>query len=194
MGSQSGQEVTPAVIDACRRGDREAFRVLYEAHKDGVYSTALYFFRGDTATAADVTQQVFLKLMNNMAQFRGHAEFSTWLYRLVSNACVDRTRSAWWREAATDPLALDARPIAASHEDAFVRAELAASVQAAVAGLTPKIRMAVVLRYFSGLSYTEIAEVLNCSIGTVASRLSRGHSELAHKLSSVAGPLAGGQD
>src|SRR5687767_15812115 len=59
------QDVTPAVIDACRQGDREAFRLLYEAYKDKVYSMALYFFHGDAAMAADVTQQVFLKLMRS---------------------------------------------------------------------------------------------------------------------------------
>lgn len=192
VGSHTGQEVTPAVMDACRRGDREAFRVLYEAHKDRVYSMALYFFRGDTATAADVTQHVFLKLMDKMGQFHGHADFSTWLYRFVSNACVDRTRRAWRREAATDPVALDERPASWSHEESFARAELAGSVQAAVAALAPKIRMAIVLRYFEGLSYAEMAVALNCSMGTVASRLSRGHAELARKLAGIAGPAGGG--
>jgi RNA polymerase sigma-70 factor (ECF subfamily) len=167
--------------------------VLYEAHKDRVYSMALYFFRGDAATAADVTQHVFLKLMDKMGQFRGHADFSTWLYRFVANTCVDRTRRAWRREAATDPAALDERPAPWSHEEAFARAELAGTVQAAVAALAPKIRMAIVLRYFEGLSYAEMAAALNCSMGTVASRLSRGHDELARRLAGVAGPSAGGK-
>ena len=86
--------VAPEIIAACRRGDREAFRVLYEAYKDRVYSMTLYFFHGDAATAADVTQQVFLKLLQSIAQFRGDSDFSTWLYRFVVNACVDRTRRA----------------------------------------------------------------------------------------------------
>src|SRR5688572_32164086 len=97
------QDVTPAVIDACRQGDRDAFRVLYEAYKDKVYSMALYFFHGDTASAADVTQQVFLKLMGSIEQFRGESGFSTWLYRFVANACVDRTRTAGARAAMADP-------------------------------------------------------------------------------------------
>ena len=68
----------------------------------------------------------------------------------------------------------------------------AGSVQAAVAALAPKIRMAIVLRYFEGLSYAEMAVALNCSMGTVASRLSRGHAELARKLAGIAGPAGGG--
>jgi RNA polymerase sigma-70 factor, ECF subfamily len=176
------QEVTPALLDACRRGDRDAFRLLYEARSDKVYSIALHFFRGDAATAADVTQQVFLKLMSSIGQFRGEAEFSTWLYRFVVNACVDRTRRAGARRLPADSDLLDDLPAEGSQEDDFAQAELAASVQAAVARLTPKIRIAILLRYFEELSYAEMADVLKCSIGTVASRLSRGHQLLAQAL------------
>jgi RNA polymerase sigma-70 factor, ECF subfamily len=180
--SQKEQEVTPAVIDACRQGDREAFRVLYEAYSDRVYSMALHFFHGDAAMAADVTQQVFLKLIGNIRQFRGEAGFSTWLYRFVVNACVDRTRSGEARARNTDPAVLEELPAPSSLEDEFERQELARSVQAAVSALAPKIRIAILLRYFDELSYAEMAEVLNCSIGTVASRLSRGHQILARQL------------
>jgi RNA polymerase sigma-70 factor (ECF subfamily) len=176
------QDVTPAVIDACRRGDRDAFRVLYEAYKDKVYSMALYFFHGDAAMAADVTQQVFLKLLGSIAQFRGESAFSTWLYRFVVNACVDTTRSRGERAEMTDPAALDMLPAAGSHEDAFANAQIAGSVRAAVSLLAPKLRITILLRYFEDLSYAEMADVLQCSIGTVASRLSRGHAILARTL------------
>jgi RNA polymerase sigma-70 factor (ECF subfamily) len=182
VSQQTPVEVTPAVIDACRRGDREAFRLVYEAYKDKVYSMALYFFHGDAATAADVTQQVFLKLIGNIGQFRGESGFSTWLYRFVSNACVDRTRRAGARAKQVDPEVLERLPAAGSHEDTFAQAEIAKSVQAAVSTLSPKIRVAVMLRYFDDLSYGEIASVLDCSTGTVASRLSRAHELLARAL------------
>jgi RNA polymerase sigma-70 factor, ECF subfamily len=180
--SQKEQEVTPAVIDACRQGDREAFRVLYEAYSDKVYSMALYFFHGDAATAADITQDVFLKLINNIRQFRGESSFSTWLYRFVANACVDTARSGEARARRTDPAMLEQLPGLLSHDDEFERRETANSVQAAVSALAPKIRIAIVLRYFDDLSYAEMAAALNCSIGTVASRLSRGHEILAQQL------------
>jgi RNA polymerase sigma-70 factor (ECF subfamily) len=180
--SQKAREVTPAIIEACRRGDREAFRVLYEGYKDKVYSMALHFFHGDAAAAADVSQHVFLKLICNISQFRGDSGFSTWLYRLVVNACVDGTRRADARATTTDPAILDGLPAASSYEDDFARDEMARSVQAAVSTLAPKIRIAILLRYFEDLSYAEMAEVLNCSIGTVASRLSRGHEMLSQKL------------
>jgi RNA polymerase sigma-70 factor (ECF subfamily) len=180
--AQETPVVTPAIIDACRRGDRDAFRVLYEAYKDKVYSMALYFFHGDEATAADVTQQVFLKLLDSVAKFGGDSSFSTWLYRFVANACIDRTRRAGARARLADPALLDELPAPGSQEEAFAHVEIARSVQAAVSTLTPKIRLAIVLRYFEDLSYAEIATVLKCSIGTVASRLNRGHQILAQQL------------
>jgi RNA polymerase sigma-70 factor (ECF subfamily) len=183
--SQKDQRVTPDVLEACRRGDRDAFRLVYETYKDSVYSMALYFFRGDTATAADITQQVFLRLMDRIGQFKGHAEFSTWLHRLVANACVDRTRAAWWRAPMADPAILDTRAVPAGHDAALEERDQARIIQAALAELTPKIRMAIVLRYFQDLSYDEMATVLNCSIGTVASRLSKGHAILGQRLSAL---------
>lgn len=182
---QKDQKVTPEVLDACRRGDRDAFRLVYETYKDGVYSMALYFFRGDTATAADVTQQVFLKLMDRIGQFKGESEFSTWLHRLVANACVDRTRRAWWKATHADPAVLDSRPVEAGHDVALEQRDQARLIQSALAELSPKIRMAIVLRYFQDLSYDEMARVLNCSAGTVASRLSKGHAILGRRLATL---------
>jgi len=174
--------VSPEIIESCRRGDRDALRALYEAHKDRVYSIAFYFFHGDAQTAHDVTQQVFLKLIGGIAKFRGDSAFTTWLYRLVVNACLDRARRER-AETAADPEVLNefVDP-AASHEERFARTELTSAVQAAVVGLPPKLRIAILLRYFDDLSYADMAAALNCSIGTVASRLSRGHRLLAGRL------------
>src|SRR2546428_11479095 len=80
-------------IEACQGGDTEAFRLLFEACKDRVYSIALCFFDGNEAAAKDITQEVFLKLMTTIEQFQNRSQFSTWLYRLVKNACLDRRRA-----------------------------------------------------------------------------------------------------
>jgi RNA polymerase sigma-70 factor (ECF subfamily) len=183
--SQNDQRVTPEVLEACRRGDRDAFRLVYETYKDTVYSMTLYFFRGDAATAADMTQQVFLKLMSRIGKFDGRSEFSTWLHRLVANACIDRTRDTWRRATLTDPAVLDTHAVAPGQVAELERRERARAIQVALAGLTPKIRMAIVLRYFEDLSYGEMASVLNCSIGTVASRLSKGHAMLGQRLAAL---------
>jgi RNA polymerase sigma-70 factor, ECF subfamily len=181
----SAREISAEIIKSCRLGDREAFRVLYDVYQDRVYSIALYFFHGEHAVASDVTQQVFLKVMTSIGQFRGDAAFSTWLYRLVVNACLDvtRRRSADAVAAARSPL--EAIAGTSSQEEAYARAQLASSVRAAISTLPPKFRVAVLLRYFDDLSYEEMAEALGCSMGTVASRLSRGHKMLAERLKHV---------
>jgi RNA polymerase sigma-70 factor (ECF subfamily) len=176
-------EAGAEIVAACREGDRFAFRALYDLYKDRVYSIALYFFHGDHVAASDVTQQVFLKLLANIGQFRGEAVFSTWLYRLVVNACLDEARIRKPRRAAYfDRSRLEAVAAADSQEARLGQAQEAASVRAAVASLPPKFRIAVLLRYFDDLSYEEMAKVLRCSMGTVASRLSRGHKMLAERL------------
>src|SRR5215216_4654945 len=114
-------EISPDVLAACRNGDRDALRALYEAHKDKVYSIAFYFFHGDAAAAGDVTQQVFLKLIGGMAKYRGDSAFSTWLYRIVVNACVDDARRRKGETSAiTEPAVLDAIPDPmTSHDELF---------------------------------------------------------------------------
>ena len=181
----SDREISAEILESCRRGDRDAFRALYETYKDRVYSLALHFFHGDQAAAQDMTQQVFLKLMTGIARFEGRSGFSTWLYRLVSNACLDGARRARSRPQPADPreiVALAAAPLQEAH---LVQAQTASSIQAAVAALPPKLRLPILLRYFDGRSYEEIAAALNCSMGTVASRLSRGHKLLAEKLAAL---------
>jgi RNA polymerase sigma-70 factor (ECF subfamily) len=183
-------EVGPETIDACRRGDRAAFRTVYDAYKDRVYSIALCALHGNADLAADVTQQVFVKLMNGIATFRGDSEFSTWLYRLVANACVDAQRRSRPRALIVNSDVLETLPDPVSHEKAFARTQTAEVVKRAVFRLPSKLRMAMLLRYFEELSYEEIAVALNCSRGTVASRLNRGHRLLAKNLAPLRGTQA----
>jgi RNA polymerase sigma-70 factor, ECF subfamily len=184
----SEQRIDERVIEACRQGDREAFRLLFEAYKDRVYSISLYYFQGDEPTAGDVTQQVFLKLITKIGQFQRHAEFTTWLYRLVVNACTDeqrrRRRFIFFGDGyETDGQGAQKR----AQDDGFARVEIAECVRAAIGELKPKLRLPILLRYVEGLSYDEMAEVLNCSKGTIASRLNRGHKILAGRLAHLRG-------
>src|SRR4030095_3142003 len=86
------QLINGQVIEACQQGDRDAFHSLFQAYKDKVFSIAVYSSGGDRTIADDVTQQIFLKLFTAIKQFRGESEFTTWLYRLVVNACMDERR------------------------------------------------------------------------------------------------------
>jgi len=170
------RQIAASILESCRQGDRDAFRALYEAYNDKVYSICLYFFHGDEAEAADVTQEVFLKLFAGIAGFRGDAGFSTWLYRLVRNACLDESRRKAARARVSEP---ERR---ATQEQAFLDAVDAKAVQRAVSALPPKFRLPILLRYFEEYSYEELSEALNCSMGTVASRINRGHKMLADLL------------
>jgi RNA polymerase sigma-70 factor, ECF subfamily len=180
--AEEGSTSHADTIEACRRGDREAFRALYEAYKDKVYSICLYYFHGDPSAAGDAAQQVFLKLIAGIARFHGESEFSTWLYRLVVNTCTDSSRSSQARARRAHAAELDRFPAADSHEDDLARAQQARQVQAALSTLPPKFRLPILLRYFEDLSYEQMASALHCSMGTVASRLNRGHKLLARKL------------
>ncbi len=172
------REVSAELIERCRQGDRAAFHALYQAYKDKVYSISLYFFHGNEAAASDATQQVFVKLITGIGRFRGDSAFSTWLYRMVVNTCLDHSRAAARRE---QPV-VDNTAVPLSLEQDLARSEIAEKVQAALSSLPPKLRMPVLLRYFEDLSYAEMAEALHCSAGTVASRLHQGHKLLAQKL------------
>src|SRR5438128_159649 len=186
----SEQKITGRVIDACQRGDRDAFRLLFETYQEKVYAIALYYFKGNEASARDVAQQVFLKLMTKIAQFHGGAEFTTWLYRLVVNACLDEQRKHRRFIPFGDGLEMKGR-IESDRQDAtYARLEMADNVKAAICELKPKLRLPILLKYVEGMSYEEMAEVLNCSKGTIASRLNRGHKILARRLSHLRGTFS----
>jgi RNA polymerase sigma-70 factor (ECF subfamily) len=178
-----------AVVEACKQGDRDAFRRLFERHKDRVYSVAFYFFGGDEATAADVTQQVFLKLFTRIGQFQGESEFTTWLYRLTTNACVDEQRKRRRVRQLGEGFELSEPRERGTQEESVARAEVRRAVERALAALKPKLRVVMLLKYFEEMSYEEIAAALGLSKGTVASRLNRGHKALARRLGHLRGGL-----
>lgn len=169
-------------IEACQRGDAEAFRALFEAYKDRVYSIALRY-SGNTAAAMDIAQDTFLKLLSHIGEYRSEASFDSWLYRLVVNRCIDNQRRGRRLTPFLDGL-MDA--ICAPAENVLhklLRVETERRVQEVVARLAPEHRIVIVLRYTEGLSYDEIASIVGCSPGTVASRLNRAHKILERRLS-----------
>src|SRR5215470_18893641 len=129
------QLIDGRVIEACQQGDRDAFQLLFETYKDKVFSIAVYSSDGDRALADDITQQIFLKLFTAIRQFRGDSEFTTWLYRLVVNACLDerrrRRRLLPWSqtEVMNDPS--EKKP----QEKQYARIEVAEAVRAAIGEL-----------------------------------------------------------
>jgi RNA polymerase sigma-70 factor (ECF subfamily) len=177
-------ETERELVGACQRGERDAFRALFEAYRGKVYSIALRF-AGDEATAMDIAQDTFLKLFSSIRDFRGDSSLETWIYRLVVNSCLDHRRRGWRLMPLIDEFAATLRAPSTSSLDDLLRTERGERVRAAIDRLPADLRIAVVLRYTEGLSYEEIAEVLGCAVGTIASRLNRAHKKLERWLAHV---------
>lgn len=171
-----------ALVEACLdpEDDRfeQAFEALYERYRDRVYTIA-YRMVGTTSDAMDVVQEAFSLLFRKLSTFRFDAKFSTWLFRLVVNCCVDYRRREKSRSfdhlgdgALNTPDGLDG-PAARAESS-----ELDDHVHASLQRLSPKLRAVLVLRYLEGLSYDELAESLGVSLGTIKSRLARAHIAL----------------
>jgi len=181
--------MTPVVterelVGACQRGERDAFHALFEGYRNKVYSIALRF-AGDEAAAMDIAQETFVKLFSSIRDFRGDSSFDTWIYRLVVNACLDHRRRGWRLMPLLDDFADTLRAPAVSSLDDLLRSERGERVRAAIDRLPADLRIVIVLRYTEGLSYDEIAEVLACAVGTIASRLNRAHKKLERWLGHV---------
>jgi len=184
------EETERELVAACQRGEREGFRVLFERHKDKVYSIA-FRYSGDESIAMDIAQDTFLKLFSSIRTFRGDSSFESWLYRLVVNSCLDQKRRARRFMPLIDELLDVIQAPGAGAMEEVLRAELGSRVRSVVAALPAEQRIVIVLRYTQGLSYDEIAAVLGCSVGTVASRLNRTHKVLERRLSRIAGKTGG---
>ncbi|HZM89213.1 MAG TPA: sigma-70 family RNA polymerase sigma factor [Blastocatellia bacterium] len=192
LAIMTDRQTEAEIIEACKQGDRDAFRELFETHKDRVYTIAFHY-SGNEAMAHDVTQQVFLKLFTSINQFHENSQFTTWLYRIVANACTDEHRKR--RRFVPFSPEIEVRTMVgkSSQEETYHRRQVADSVRGAIGELTPKLRLPILLKYVEGLSYDEIAESLGISIGTVSSRLNRGHKMLARKLGHLRGEFASGE-
>lgn len=174
------------LIKKAKKGDSAAFSALMDRHFSMIYNLALRM-AGNPDDASDLTQEVMIKLFKNIGAFEGKSKFSTWVYRVASNTCLDELRKIKRRSAASldaEYETQDGRGVyevedtSPTPEVSAERAELKDIVAKAVSRLGEEYRTAVILRDINGLSYTEIAEVIGCSVGTVKSRISRGRASL----------------
>lgn len=176
------------LVRACQGRSAEAQRELYECYKRQVHSLAIYMV-GDPGMAEDLTQEIFLKVFRDIHSFRFESNFSSWLYRVATNTCLNALRNRRSRHE-VDIDAVAETPIldsGSSLDQQRMDQQVRQAVEQAILTLKPALRAVVVLRYIENLSYNEIAEVLSCSVGTVASRLSRAHRLLAVRLRSWQG-------
>lgn len=186
------------LVERVQSGDVEAFEVLVRRYQHRVF-THICRMTGEREEAADLTQEVFVKVYTSLNSFRGQASFQTWLYRVTANLCVDRhRRSRHGPQVArsldapveTDEGEMEVEPPdwQANPERRSLTEELQAEVRAAVLALSERLRAVVVMHDLQGLSYEEIAAALAIPLGTVKSRLFNARAELRRRLSAyVAG-------
>ncbi|NUQ02152.1 MAG: sigma-70 family RNA polymerase sigma factor [Armatimonadetes bacterium] len=169
------------LVERVQSGDVEAFAVLVTRHQHRVYSHVSRMV-GQGEEAADLTQEVFLKVYTSLNRFRGQASFQTWLYRITSNLCVDRHRRQRRGpqvvrstdapvETELGELELELPDWDENPELMSLSGELRVKVREAVRQLSDKLRAVIVMHDLEGLSYEEIAAALNIPLGTVKSRL-----------------------
>jgi RNA polymerase sigma-70 factor, ECF subfamily len=183
-----------AVVAELKTGSEEAYAWLIGEFHQPIYSL-VYRIVADPADAADTTQEVFLKVFRGMKHFHGESSLKTWIYRIAVHEASNRRR--WWfrhkaRETSIEPLpdgsGLDTgikNTLVDEHESPFdtvVHEEVRARVEDELRQISEPYRTTVILRDLEGMSYEEIAEITDVSLGTVKSRLTRGREALRQRL------------
>ena len=173
-----------AWIEAARQGDQQAFEQLIHLYEKRVFALTRRMCR-NPADAEEAAQEAFLAAWQGLRFFRGDSSFSTWLYRLASNACVDLLRKEGRHQAAAGPSLNDDESGAPELPDDSAtphrlaeRAELREQIESGLAALPEEYRRVLILREIHQQSYDEISEILSLDLGTVKSRISRGRKRL----------------
>lgn len=167
-----------------------AFEALYRKYRNHVYNLS-FGILNDEALALDASQETFLLILRKSRRFKFRSAFSSWLYRVTVNQCIDLRR----KRARRSQLSMSEPQVAAwvenedrlretssGPEESARREELARELRRTIANLNPRLAAVVVLRYMEGLGYEEIAESLDMPLGTVKSRLNRAHAALEEAL------------
>ena len=179
------REQEAAIVRKVLGGDANAFETLVLEYEKNVFNIALRM-TGNSEDAADMTQEAFIKAYNSLQSFRGDSKFSVWLYRIVSNVCLDFLRSKNRRPTVSlsvedddgEDAQLDVADESQSPELLLDRKLTRDSVRRGLDSLPPDYRQILLLREIQGLSYDEIAQALSLEVGTVKSRIFRARKRL----------------
>lgn len=178
------------LIRRAKQGDMLAFEELILKHEKIVYNLALRMMN-HSEDARDISQEVFLKAYRSLSNFDERSAFSTWLYRITHNTCIDEMRKRKGKQSFSLEEELEneegsmQRQIADegdTPEESLLRAEQRNEILQALDNLSEEHKAAIVLRDVKGLSYEEIAEILEVTLGTVKSRISRGRNQLKNEI------------
>ena len=179
------------LLDGLRNGDEDAFEALVSRYQQPVYNL-VYRLMDDPCDACDVVQEVFLKVFRNVSSFRGNSSLKTWIYRIAVNEAYNHRR--WFHRHRKREIGLEAEEEGSrSYQDVLsdpgrspfdlaAGTETRALVEQALTQVSEVFRPAILLRDMEDMSYEEIAEVLQVSIGTVKSRILRGRESLRRTL------------
>ncbi|MCX5718298.1 MAG: sigma-70 family RNA polymerase sigma factor [Nitrospirae bacterium] len=172
------------------KGDDDAFEILVNRHQASILNL-IYRFIGDRTQAKDLAQEVFLRVWQATKSYKPKAKFTTWIYQITTNLCLNELKSARRRkwvpfyhsdgdsENAIEKTFPDGSPTA---EDLLLARERSCQISEALRSLPANQRMALVLKKYDDLSYREIAKILNCSIPAVESLIVRAKRTLQKKL------------
>src|SRR4051794_869287 len=192
-------EPSPALVQRAQAGDAEALSALVQSQQTYVYSIAMSLMH-NPADAADMTQEAFVRLMRSLGTYRAETKFTTWLYRLVTNICLDGLRRRGRPvESLDEPASTQAGDEAQTAgqrladtdrwtqpEQEVTLRESASEVRAALNDLPAPQRLALTLHYFEDMRYEDIAETMHLPLNTVKSHIRRGKERLALALSNPA--------
>jgi RNA polymerase sigma-70 factor (ECF subfamily) len=192
MKEHNSEATDQQLVLRVQKGDKRAFDLLVLKYQYKLQAIVGRFIR-DTDEVADVTQEAFIKAYKALPRFRGDSQFYTWLYRIAINTAKNYLVSKSRRPANTDIDVEDAEQFSnnekliddASPESSMMTDELAAIIKSALSSLPEDLRTALTLREFEGMSYEDIAAVMNCPVGTVRSRIFRAREFLDERVLSM---------
>ena len=174
------------LIEKAQSGDPIAFEDLIAIHQKNIFSIA-YRIAGNQNDAEDMAQEVLIKIFKNLNQFKGNSKFSTWLYRVTTNTCLDMKKKIMKHSSYSldQNLETDEGSISTEIQDNSPTPEQYAeqnavqrAVNQAISNLNDQHKKVIILRDVQGFSYEEIADMLGCSVGTVKSRINRARAQL----------------
>ncbi|PRC92218.1 RNA polymerase sigma factor RpoE [Solimicrobium silvestre] len=189
------RDVDQVLVECVQAGDKRAFELLVVKYQRKLMRLILYFVK-DHAEAEDVMQETFIKAYRALPNFRGESAFYTWLYRIGVNSAKNHLISQRRRvPTSTDSDAQEAETFkdagglreSNTPESILASKQLAATVNEAMNALPEDLRIAISLREIEGLSYDEIADMMDCPIGTVRSRIFRARESIANKIRPLLG-------
>lgn len=168
------------LIERCRKNDRDAFETLILSYEKKIYNLCFYMVK-NKEDAFDLTQEVAIKIYRSISKFKGDSKFSTWVYRITYNTCLDFIKRKK-DELPYDDMIVNESNINYKMDNVIESKETKTIIKKCIMQLSNDYRTVIILRDISGLSYKEISDILQIEIGTVKSRINRARQALKNEL------------